>query len=86
MVLAASKLDLRNQLDNDLFNHITYVTNQCLMLAKKEGVDGDSLTKMGKMLWRLYNVVRAYNAKRQAVSLEQVLNIIEEFKGVFSGV
>jgi hypothetical protein len=85
MVLAASKLDLRNQLDNDLFNHITYVSNQCLLIAKKEGVDGEALTKMGKMLWRLFNVVRAYNSKKQEVTLEKVLDIIKEFKSVFSG-
>lgn len=85
MVLAASKLDLKNKLDNDLFNHITYVSNQSLMIAKKEGLDRESLEKIGKMLWRLFMVVQAYNAKRRDASLEEVLRIVGDFRTVFSG-
>lgn len=85
MVLAASKLDLNNKLDNDLFNHIVYVSNQSLMIAKKEGIDNESLEKIGKMLWRLFMVVQAYNAKRRNASLEEVTRIIGDFRSVFSG-
>jgi len=85
MVLAASKLDLNNKLDNDLFNHIVYVSNQSLMIAKKEGIDNESLEKIGKMLWRLFMVVQAYNAKRRNASLEEVIRIVGDFRSVFSG-
>lgn len=86
MLLADEKLDLNNQLDNDLFNHITYVSNRILMIAKKEGLHKDTLIQMGKYLWRLFMVMQAYNSKRREVSLEEVINIVLEFKSVFTGV
>lgn len=85
MLLADEKLDLKNQLDNDLFNHITYVSNQCFIMMKKEGVKKDSLVKMGKLLWRLGNVLSAYNAKKREPSIEQALSIISDMKAIFTG-
>lgn len=85
MFLADEKLDLSNKLDNDMFNHITYVSNRIFMMAKKDGVDKESLTQMGKYLWRLFNVLQAYNAKKREPSLSQITNIVLEFKSVFTG-
>jgi len=85
MLLADERLDLRNQLDNDMFNHITYVSNRILMLAKKEGVSSNSLTSMGKYLWRLFMVMQAYNEKKREPSLQQIADIVLEFKAVFTG-
>lgn len=85
MLLADDKLDLTNKLDNDMFNHITYVSNRILMIAKKEGVSKDTLTEMGKYLWRLFRVMQAYNHKKREPSLEEVANIVLEFKSVFTG-
>jgi hypothetical protein len=85
MVLASDKLDLRNQLDNDMFNHVTYVTNRILMMAKKEGVNKDTLTVMGKYLWRLFRVFQAYNTKKREPTLKDIVNIVLEFKSVFTG-
>lgn len=84
-LMAAQKLNLRGQLDNDLFNHISYVSNQCLQIAKREGIGNDSLVKMGKMLWRLFRVVQAYNEKQREVTLGRLVDIVEEFKGAFGG-
>ena len=84
-MLAAQKLNLRNKLDNTMFNHVSLVSNSCLMIAKKEGVGKEELTKMGKMLWRLFMVLQAYNHKRRDVSLESALAIVSEFKSVFGG-
>jgi hypothetical protein len=85
MLLANSKLDLNNKLDNDLFNHITYVSNQSLILLKKQGVNKDSLTKIGKLFWRLANVLQAYNAKKREPSIEEAIGIIEDMKAIFTG-
>ena len=83
--MASEKFDLRNQLDNDMFNHVIYVTNQVLLLAKREGVGSESLTKMGKYVWRLIRVLQAYNAKRRDVTLEELASIALDFKAVFVG-
>ncbi len=53
------------------------------MIAKKEGVHKDTLVQMGKYLWRLFRVMQAYNHKKRDVSLQEVLNIVLEFKSVF---
>jgi hypothetical protein len=85
-LLAAQKLNLRTQLDNAMFNHISYVTNRCLMIAKKEGIGSDQLEQMGKYLWRLFRVVQAYNHKKRDVTLTELVSIVDEFKSVFTGV
>jgi len=85
MLLASEKLDLRNELDQTMFNHISYVSNQILLMMKREGVTGDVLEKSGKLLWRLFNVMLAYNAKRRDVTLEAIANIVLEFRSVFNG-
>lgn len=85
MLLADEKLDLTNKLDNDLFNHITYVSNQSLLMLKREGVERESLVKIGKLFWRLGNVLQAYNAKKREPSIEQALAIITDMKGIFTG-
>lgn len=83
--MASIKFDLKNQLDNDMFNHIVYVSNQILMLAKKDGITKESLERMGKYLWRLFNVVMAYNSKRRDVTLNEIVSIVTDFKSVFTG-
>jgi len=85
MLLADEKLDLTNKLDNDMFNHITFVSNRIFMLAKKDGVSDESLTVMGKYLWRLLRVLQAYNSKKREPSLQQVVDIVLEFKAMFTG-
>lgn len=68
-----------------MFNHIVYVSNRILLLAKKEGVSRDSLEVMGKYLWRLFRVTQAYNDKQKDVTLNEIVNIVLDFKGVFAG-
>jgi len=84
-LMASTKFNLRNQLDNDMFNHISYVTNRILMLLKKEGVEKENLVTMGKYLWRLLRVLQAYNHKRRDVTLARIVNIALDFKSVFGG-
>jgi len=84
-LLASEKFNLKNQLDNDMFNHVIYVTNRVLLLAKREGIGKESLIKMGKYVWRLIRVMQAYNTKRKNATLEEIANIISEFKAVFVG-
>lgn len=68
-----------------MFNHVSYVTNRVLMLAKKEGVGKEQLEIMGKYLWRLYMVFEAYNHKKKDVTLARVVGIVDEFRTVFVG-
>lgn len=84
-MLAAQKLDLQNKLDNDMFNHISYVTNRCLIELKKDGVSEETFVTCGKFLWRLFRVTQAYNAKKRDVTLDEVISIIADFKSVFTG-
>ena len=86
MLLADEKLDLYNKLDNDLFNHITYVSNQSLLLLKRDGVDKSVLVRIGKLFFRLVMVLQAYNAKLREPSIEQALGIISDMKSIFTGV
>lgn len=83
MQIASMKFDLRNQLDNDMFNHVVYVSNRIFMLAKKQGINKESLVDAGKYLWRLFNVLQAYNAKRRDVTLNEIVGIVSEFRSVF---
>ena len=82
-LIADDMLDLHNKLDNDMFNHVSYVSNRCLMILKKEGADKESLVKCGKYLWRLYRVTQAYNHKKRDVTLDEIIGIVKEFKAVF---
>lgn len=87
MFIASRKLDLHNKLDNDMFNHITYVSNRVLMISKKKGLSKASLTEMGKYLWRLYLVLRAYSHKKEQknITLEKIVGIVGDFRKVFGG-
>jgi hypothetical protein len=85
MHLADEKLDLKNQLDNDMFNHISYVSNRVFMIVKKEGVHSDTLVEIGKYLWRLFRVIQAYNEKKRESSLTDIINVVSDFKSVFGG-
>lgn len=82
-LLADTKLDLHNQLDNDLFNHISFVVNRSLILLRDDGLTEQTKIQIGKYLWRLIRVLQAYNHKRQEVTLQEVLNIASKFKEVF---
>lgn len=83
---ADTLLNLRRKLDNDMFNHVSYVANRCLLLLKHEGTNRETLIKCGKYLWRLIRVVQTYNHKKRDASLQEVLDIVVEFKGVFDGI
>lgn len=82
---ADTLLDLHTKLDNDMFNHVSYVANRCLMILKKEGASRDSIEKCGKYLWRLFRVAQAYNHKNRKVTLNEIINIVQEFKVAFGG-
>jgi len=84
-LMAAQTLDLHKKLDNDMFNHVSLVANRCLFILKKEGTDKESLVSCGKYLWRLFMVAQAYNHKKRDVTLNEVINIVKEFKAVFGG-
>jgi len=84
-LLASTKFNLNNQLDNDMFNHTSLITNRILMLAKKEGLEKETLVLMGKYLWRLIVVLQAYNHKRRDVTLKEIISTVCDFKAAFGG-
>ena len=84
-LLADQALNLHNKLDNDMFNHVSYVANRCLVILRNEGASKETLVECGKYLWRLFNVVQAYNHKKRDVTLNELVSIVEEFKTVFVG-
>ncbi|HUS89617.1 MAG TPA: hypothetical protein VMW91_09670 [Desulfosporosinus sp.] len=85
MLLASEKLDLRRELDNKMFNHVTFVTNRILLMLRDEGATGDVLEKSGKYLWRLFMVFQAYNSKKRDISFSEIIDIVTEFRNVFTG-
>lgn len=85
MLVASQKFDVRRKLDRDMFQHVTYVANRSLMILKKDGVGWDSSSRIGKYLWRLVRVTQAYNHKNRDVTLDEIVNIVTEFKSVFTG-
>jgi len=84
-LLADQVLNLHNKLDNDMFNHVSHVANRVLLELKREGASKESLVVCGKYLWRLFNVVQAYNHKKRDVTLSELVSIVQEFKSVFVG-
>jgi len=68
-----------------MFNHIVYVSNRILLLAKQDGVTSDSLETMGKYLWRLFRVAQAYEHKQREATLGGILSIVADFESVFTG-
>tara|TARA_Y100000593_G_scaffold59255_1_gene109833 strand:+ start:221 stop:511 length:291 start_codon:yes stop_codon:yes gene_type:complete len=85
-LMADDILNLHNKLDNDMFNHISYVSNRCLMILKKKGANRKTLEQCGKYLFRLRKVTKAYGHKKKNVTLDKIMEIVEEFKSVFSGI
>jgi hypothetical protein len=85
IALARGRFDLRNKLDNDMFNHVVYVSNQSMMLLKKQGANWTTAEKIGKLFWRLFNVIQAYNSKRRSLTLGEILRIVSEFEAIFGG-
>lgn len=83
--MASQRFDITVKLDRDMFQHVTYVSNRSFAILKDEGVSLESSEKIGKYLWRLFRVTQAYNHKNRDVTLEEILNIVTDFKSVFTG-
>ncbi len=84
-MMASVKFDVSKKLDRDAFQHVTYVANKSLAILKNEGLSWESSEKIGKYLWRLVRVMQAYNAKNREVTLDNILDVVLEFKSVFTG-
>lgn len=85
MLVSTISLDTSKRLDRELFQHVSYVANRILMIAKKDGISKNTLIEMGKYLWRFIRVLQAYNHKKRSVTLEEIVSIVEEFKSIFGG-
>ena len=51
-----------------------------------EGIDKETLEEIGKYLWRLFRVLQAYKAKNKPMIISSLLDMVEEFRLVFTGV
>ena len=85
MLMASTKLDLSRELDNKMFNHVTFVANRILIMLRDDGVTKETRETAGKYLWRLFRVFQAYNHKRRDVTFSEIIDTVTEFKSVFTG-
>jgi len=76
---------LEDKLDAELYQHIKYVTNQSLVMLKERGANKAVMIEIGKLGWRLFRVIQAYNAKQKNLTLNGVLAIVKQFKAIVSG-
>lgn len=63
MPLADALAGSENELDREFAGHLKLVFNQALQRLRETGFSAETAEKVGKLLWRLYNVFQAYKAK-----------------------
>jgi len=85
MLMASQQFDVTRKLDRDMFQHVTYISNRSFAILRDEGLNKESSEKIGKYLWRLFRVIQAYNHKNRNVTIEEIQNIVMNFKSVFTG-
>lgn len=71
-------------MDEEFKTHLGFVLNQCLQAIRKEGLSQVALERIGKLLFRLYSVFKAYKKKKRRYSLknwlEQLIEIGKDLK------
>lgn len=68
-----------------MYQHVKYVSNQVLLQVKRHGFEKEAMVKCGKLLWRLFVVFQAYNAKKRDLTLKEVVNIVQQFRKIVTG-
>lgn len=54
-------------------------------MLKERGANKAVMIEIGKLGWRLFRVIQAYNAKQKNLTLNGVLAIVKQFKAIVSG-
>jgi hypothetical protein len=69
--------------------HLVFVFNQCIQNLRKTGWTGQTLEKVGKLLFRLWQVFQAYKEKKTRYTmsewLEKLIGLGKELNGAFHG-
>jgi len=73
--------DREDELSREYFQHIVYGLNQCLVKFKKSGQEPDNMRDIYGILWRMYQLTKAYNASLGSQGLTK-----EEFYGKISAI
>jgi hypothetical protein len=77
-----------DSLDKEFREHLGFVFNQCLQNLRKTGLSGETLERVGKLLFRLYAVFQAYKAKKTKYTLsewiEKLVTLGKDFNDAFA--
>ena len=71
--VAAHYLDLKDPLQNEFHQHLSYVFNQIVNKIRTGGYTEQTGQEVGKMLWRLYFVYVEYKSKSKVLSQKEWL-------------
>ncbi len=78
-----------DSLDREFQAHLVFVFNQVTQHLRKTGWSKMTLERVGKLLFRLYQVFRAYKAKKIRYTLpqwlERISTIGKDLQNAFSG-
>lgn len=71
-------------LDKQFAGHMKFVFNQALQRLRETGYSKETAEKVGKLIWRLFNVYQAYVEKGKKYTagewVKKILGIAEEMK------
>ncbi len=85
VVLGGSK-DVNDRIFQE---HLVFVFNQVIQNIRKTGWTKETLAKVGRLLFRLYKVFRAYQEKKKKYTLtgwmDKILEIGTDINKTFSG-
>ena len=74
----------KTPLDTQFAGHLKFVFNQAIQRLRETGYSKETAEKVGKLIWRLYNVYQAYVTKGQTYTagewVTKLLGISEEMK------
>ena len=69
--VAANTLDMKDSLDREFRDNISFVCNQILQNVRKQGWSDETYENAGKMLFRLFQVWRKYRSDKTSLSPEE---------------
>jgi hypothetical protein len=68
-----------------LAKDMLYVINRSIIILQSDDTTVQKRDKIGKMLFRLIQVFRAYKEKKDKESLKDFIGVLEQIKGVLEG-
>lgn len=82
-------LDTNDPMDKQMYDHLSYVTNQILQNVREHGWTNETFVDIGKILFRVFQVYRKYRNSKTDLSVEQwteeIKTIIVLLQAAFKG-